>query len=89
MQTASTRGDGIKGFDVTRHVCNIPSIPFQLPDGEREDIIVRGELIINKEAWVKCKEELEENIWEYMNRAFEQQQDGDLIDSYVEEIEEI
>ena len=37
----------------------------------------------------ESKEELEENIWEYMNRAFEQQQDGDLIDSYVEEIEEI
>lgn len=62
LQTASTRGDGLKGFDVTRHVCNIPSIPFQLPDGEREDIIVRGELIINKEAWVKCKEELEETF---------------------------
>ena len=60
LQTASTRGDGIKGFDVTRHVCNLPSIPFQLPDGQREDIIVRGELIINKDAWAKCKQELEE-----------------------------
>ena len=62
LQTASTRGDGLKGFDVTRHVCNLPSIPFQLPDGEREDLIVRGELIISKDNWVKCKEELEETF---------------------------
>lgn len=59
LDKASTRGDGIKGFDVTRHVCNLPSIPFQLPDGQRDNIIVRGELIIDKDNWVKCKDELE------------------------------
>lgn len=37
----------------------------------------------------ESKEELEENIWEYMNRAFDQQQEGNLIDSYVEDIEEV
>ena len=37
----------------------------------------------------ESKEDLEENIWEHMNRAFEQLQEGDLIDSYVEGIEEV
>ncbi len=37
----------------------------------------------------ESKEDLEENIWEYMNKAFEQLQDGNLIDSYVENIEEV
>lgn len=37
----------------------------------------------------ESKENLEENIWEHMNKAFEQLQEGQLIDSYVEDIEEV
>ena len=40
------------------------------------------------EIKAESKEELEENIWEHLNRIFESEQNGDLIDSYVEEIEE-
>ena len=47
--------------------------------------IVQYEFEIEAES----KEELEENIWEYLNKIFEQQQDGNLIDSYVEDIEEV
>ena len=53
LDKASTRGDGITGFDVTRHVCNIKSIPFQFPDGQRDTVIIRGELIISKDYWPK------------------------------------
>ena len=37
----------------------------------------------------ESKEDLEENIWEHMNNAFEQLQEGQLVDSYVEDIEEV
>ena len=47
--------------------------------------IVQYEFEIEAES----KEELVENIWEYLNKIFEQQQDGNLIDSYVEDIEEV
>ena len=38
------------------------------------------------EIKAESKEELEENIWEYLNQIFVEEQFGDLIDSYVEEI---
>ena len=41
------------------------------------------------EFQAESKEDLEENIWEYLNKAFEQHQDETLIDSYVEDIEEV
>ena len=47
--------------------------------------ILKYELEIKAES----KEELEENIWDYLNDIFIEEQLGDLIDSYVEEIEEI
>ena len=40
------------------------------------------------EIQAKSKEDLEENIWDYMENLFDGQ-DGDLIDSYVEDIEEV
>lgn len=47
--------------------------------------------ILNYEFEIKAesKEELEENIWDYLNAIFVEEQFGDLIDSYVEEIEEV
>lgn len=47
--------------------------------------IIKYEFEIKAES----KEDLDENIWEYLNKEFEQPQDGDLIDSYVEDIEEV
>ena len=41
------------------------------------------------EIKAESKEELEENIWEYLNQIFVEEQFGDLIDSYVEEIKEV
>lgn len=61
LEKASTRGDGITGFDVTRHIWNIPCIPHQLADSN-EDLIVRGELIIPTDLWPRCKQELEERF---------------------------
>lgn len=46
--------------------------------------IVKYEFEIKAES----REDLEENIWEYMNNLFDGQ-GGDLIDSYVEDIEEV
>lgn len=61
LEKASTRGDGLKGFDVTRHIWNISCIPHQLADSN-EDLIVRGELIIPTDLWPRCKQELEERF---------------------------
>lgn len=47
--------------------------------------IIKYEFEIKAES----KEELEENIWEYLNNIFMQHQEGNLIDSYVEDIEEV
>lgn len=41
------------------------------------------------EIKAESKEELTENIWDYLNAIFVEEQFGDLIDSYVEEIEEV
>lgn len=41
------------------------------------------------EIQAESKEELAENIWDYLNAIFVKEQFGDLIDSYVEGIEEV
>ena len=41
------------------------------------------------EVEAETKEDLDENIWDYLNDIFMQHQEGNLIDSYVEEIEEV
>ena len=41
------------------------------------------------EIKAESKEDLEENIWEYLNEIFIEEQHGNLIDSYVEEIKEV
>ena len=47
--------------------------------------IIKYEFEIKAES----KEELEENIWEYLNDIFMQHQEGNLINSYVEDIKEV
>lgn len=61
LEKASTRGDGLKGFDVTRHIVNLPTIPYRLADCN-DTVIIRGELIISKENWPLCKAELEQRF---------------------------
>ena len=46
--------------------------------------IVKYEFEIQAES----REDLEENIWDYMDNLFDGQ-DGDLVDSYVEDVEEV
>ena len=41
------------------------------------------------EIKAESREELEENIWDYLNEIFLEDQQGNLIDSYVEEIEDV
>jgi hypothetical protein len=41
------------------------------------------------EFYAESKEDLAENIWDHLNKEFEQFQEGNLIDSYVEEIKEV
>lgn len=41
------------------------------------------------EIEAESKEDLDENIWDYLNRIFDQQQYGDLVNSYIEEIKEV
>ena len=47
--------------------------------------IIKYEFEIKAES----KEDLEENIWEYLNDIFMQHQEGNLINSYVEDIKEV
>jgi len=44
LQIAYSRGDGIQGADITRHIKNIPSIPNKVSG----PTVVRGEVIISK-----------------------------------------
>jgi|688.fasta_scaffold03827_17 DNA ligase (NAD+) len=46
LRCAATRGDGVYGKDITRHVLNIPNIPKEISSNDVFDI--RGELIIRK-----------------------------------------
>ena len=41
------------------------------------------------EIKAESKEDLDENIWDYLNEIFMQHQEGNLIDSYVEDIKEV
>ena len=46
LRCAATRGDGVHGKDITRHVLNIPGVPKVINSNDVFDI--RGELIIRK-----------------------------------------
>lgn len=45
LQIAYSRGNGIQGADITRHIKHIPSVPNKVQDGPK---VVRGEVIISK-----------------------------------------
>jgi DNA ligase (NAD+) len=49
---AATRGDGQVGEDVTANVAHIPDIPQKLPAGVPEVFEVRGEVYMEKQAFI-------------------------------------
>lgn len=57
LVSASTRGDGTIGEDVTDNVLTIPSIPLHINDNR--DIEVRGEVYMSKKTLKKLNEERE------------------------------
>lgn len=63
FKTASTRGDGLLGEDVTQNVRTIKSVPLKLdfPEGQAPAVLeVRGEVYLPKEDFRKLNEEREE-----------------------------
>ena len=55
---AATRGDGVRGDDVTPNVRTIRVLPLRLP--EKIDLEVRGEVYITKHDFAKINEAIEE-----------------------------
>jgi DNA ligase (NAD+) len=56
---AATRGDGVRGDDVTTNVRTIRSLPLRL-EGAPRRLEVRGEVFIDKETFLALNEEAEE-----------------------------
>ncbi len=54
---AVTRGDGVKGDDVTANVKTIRSLPLVLKEGEQESFEIRGEIILPLEGFLKMNRE--------------------------------
>lgn len=59
LVTASTRGDGTTGEDVTANVLTIPSIPLHIP--YRKDFEIRGEVYMPKASLKMLNEERARN----------------------------
>lgn len=60
LKTASTRGDGTKGEDVTENAKMIDSIPIKLLQGNIEYLEVRGEVTMPKSAFELLNKEREQ-----------------------------
>jgi DNA ligase (NAD+) len=62
LTTASTRGDGITGEDVTENVRTIRSLPLRLTGSDVPRILeVRGEVYLSLEAFQRINSDKEEN----------------------------
>jgi len=62
----ATRGDGLQGEDVTANIRTIKSIPLQIPVLNKPikppaTLVVRGEVFIKKDDFVRLNETLQEN----------------------------
>ncbi|MGB9696293.1 MAG: NAD-dependent DNA ligase LigA [Ignavibacteria bacterium] len=53
----ATRGDGVKGDDVTKNLRTIKSLPLSVTSDKFKNFEVRGEVFINKEDFEKINEE--------------------------------
>ena len=59
FKSASTRGNGIIGEDISKNAMTIKSVPLKIDD--KREIIVRGEVYISKENFEKVNEYQEEH----------------------------
>jgi DNA ligase (NAD+) len=57
LQQVVTRGDGEEGEVVTPNAKTVPSIPLRLPDDAPEYLVVRGELVMPREAFQQYNKE--------------------------------
>ena len=65
---AVTRGDGIKGDDVTENIKTNKTIPLKLKGSYPAKFQIRGEIIIEKNDFIKMnKKRVEEGLDPYMN----------------------
>src|SRR5258706_9354245 len=59
LTRAATRGDGVRGDDVTVNVRTVRALPLKI-DGKYKRLEVRGEIYISKTDFVKLNQEIEE-----------------------------
>jgi DNA ligase (NAD+) len=65
---AVTRGDGVKGDDVTENIKTIKTIPLKLKGSYPAKFQIRGEIIIEKHDFLKMnKKRVEKGLEPYMN----------------------
>jgi DNA ligase (NAD+) len=57
LATAATRGDGMRGENITQNVKTIRSVPHALKDGVPERLEVRGEVFMTKSGFEKLNEQ--------------------------------
>jgi len=55
--TGATRGDGVRGEDITRNLKTIKSVPLTLPKGVPRRLEVRGEVFLSKKGFKKLNED--------------------------------
>lgn len=54
LQIAYSRGDGIEGADITRHISKIAAVPKQVSG----PLVARAEIIFKKSVWEKVKKQI-------------------------------
>lgn len=66
LKTASTRGDGVTGEDVTQNIRTIRSLPLRLKDSPDGSVEIRGEVCMSRDDFAtlnKLREEAEEPLF--------------------------
>lgn len=51
LEIAYSRGNGVEGADITRHVRKLPSVPLKLAESVDAYVVVRGELIMKNKVF--------------------------------------
>jgi DNA ligase (NAD+) len=57
LETGATRGDGLRGENITQNIRTIRSVPLILPAGAPAQLEVRGEIFLPKSGFKKVNEE--------------------------------